>query len=114
MNNQTLEEVQKAMVMAKAEELRKLLGYSGFGTKEMEWCDASKSVCMDMKDFFDGVWQTGVEITKVDFYVYRILVEPLLDESYQPDNDITIDFVASYPTNVIGYFTRVWSIKGSS
>jgi hypothetical protein len=112
MSNQTLEEVQKAMITARAEDLKKLMQYSGFQCKAPEWCSVSKSVSIDIHDFFDGIWQIGVEVTKVDYYVYRILVEPLLEDGYQPDNDITIDYAASTPSMIVGYFSRLAEIKG--
>lgn len=103
----TASEVERALVLQKAESLKRKLEYGGFTVAAPAYDESSMSASLDVKDFFDGVWQVGVEVTKNSFYVYRFIVEPLFDDCYKPDSDIVIDYATESPGGLVGYFSRL-------
>jgi hypothetical protein len=103
----TTSEVERALILQKAENLKKKLEHGGFTVAPPAYNETSMSATIDVKDFFDGIWQVGVEITKSNFYVYRFFVEPLFDDCYKPDSDVVIDYSTGSACGLVGYFSRL-------
>jgi hypothetical protein len=101
-------------IVQKASNLATQLNFGGFTVGNVKMEELTKSVTMDVKECFDGVWQLGVEVTSEGFYVYRKLVEPLLDDGMMMDSDMVIDFATPSASSVIGFVSNTIKMKGAA
>jgi hypothetical protein len=106
------EKKMQSMIGTKADELALQLKFSGFTAMSPTFNNTTRTIAMDVKECFDGVWQCGVEVTREGYYVYRKLIQPLLDDNMMPDNDIVIDFVTPSMSSVIGYVSNLSKLQG--